>query len=87
MSGGEPKELCATCGVIAQCKHAFGKFWPDRSRGGVGCGYRFPVVSETRRDEPEKREPWEFAHVTRGPSAGLLCTSKRNRMARQGRML
>lgn len=39
--------------------------------------------------EPTRREPWEIAHTTRGRSAGVLCTRKRNGMgrARQGRFL
>ena len=100
---GELKEHCATCAVIGECKRTFGSFWRDRSRDGVGCNYRFPAKSgaEARRPEREgtgarrpeasdaeaRREPWEIAHVARGPSAGIMCMNKRNGMARQGRLL
>ena len=33
--------ICATCPTIADCKHAFGKYWLDKSNGGVGCKHPF----------------------------------------------
>ena len=103
----ELKEHCDTCPVAAECKRAFGDYWQDKSRGGVGCVYPFPAPGAKPADDAEvqyqdyvaskpvaqpelpKHEPWEIAHVTRGTSAGVLCTSKRNGMgrARQGKLL
>jgi hypothetical protein len=39
-----PKYLCASCATAADCKQAFGKFWRDRSRGGVGCNVPFAYI-------------------------------------------
>ena len=33
---------CAECQVIGDCKHAFGKYWSVKSRGGEGCSKPFP---------------------------------------------
>ena len=35
------KAKCNTCLVIADCKHAFGKYWVDKSSGGIGCMHPF----------------------------------------------
>ena len=32
---------CAACAVLKDCKRAFGKYWADRSHGGVGCMHPF----------------------------------------------
>lgn len=34
--------LCKCCTTIADCKAAYGKFWEDKSNGGVGCFHQFP---------------------------------------------
>ena len=31
------KATCRTCRSIEDCKHAFGKYWVDKSGGGIGC--------------------------------------------------
>ncbi len=33
---------CAVCQVVGDCKHAFGKYWSIKSRGGEGCSKPFP---------------------------------------------
>ena len=37
------KAHCAACAAIEWCKHAFGKYWADKSSGGVGC--KCPLTS------------------------------------------
>lgn len=32
---------CSNCKTIAECKFAFGKYWADKSGGGVGCKHPF----------------------------------------------
>ena len=32
---------CAECQAMPDCKAAFGRFWADRSSGGVGCNHPF----------------------------------------------
>ena len=32
---------CAACDVLNDCRRAFGRYWADRSRGGVGCTHPF----------------------------------------------
>ena len=82
------KEHCATCDVAAECRKAFGRYWREKSRGGVGCTCRFPARSVQATPERRRRpEPWEIAHKSTGRAAGLLCTHKRHGMARQGTML
>ena len=43
MSEDGIRERCPMCAVAAQCKAAFGKYWTDKSGGGVGCVYPFPA--------------------------------------------
>ena len=35
------KSTCRTCRSIEDCKHAFGKYWVDKSSGGIGCMHPF----------------------------------------------
>ena len=35
------KNSCATCDAVADCQKAFGKYWREKSRGGVGCETKF----------------------------------------------
>lgn len=39
----DTKYHCATCATIERCKKTFGKYWPDKSRGGIGCNR--PIVN------------------------------------------
>jgi len=32
---------CDKCEAIRDCKHAFGKYWPDKSHDGDGCSFQF----------------------------------------------
>lgn len=43
MSEDGIREHCPTCAVVAQCKRTFGKYWIDKSSGGVGC--KCPLTS------------------------------------------
>ena len=38
----DEKYFCETCETKDDRKHAFGKFWPQRSAGGKGCDTQFP---------------------------------------------
>ena len=38
------KHQCETCPTIGDCKRAFGRYWTDRSHGGVGCDSRFQYL-------------------------------------------
>lgn len=49
----EFKAVCNCCPVIADCKVAFGKFWQEKSHGGVGCAYPFPGWGKTRPTMPK----------------------------------
>ncbi len=44
------KSLCKTCPTAEDCKTAFGKFWGERSRGGVGCDRPFRYDRSAVRD-------------------------------------
>ena len=35
------KAICRTCRSIEDCKHAFGKYWVDKSSCGIGCMHPF----------------------------------------------
>ena len=48
-SGGAFVRRCAECAVCADCKEAFGKFWQERSNGGVGCVRPFGGWGKARR--------------------------------------
>lgn len=36
------KMLCKDCKSVEWCKHAFGRYWQDKSSGGVGCRCPLP---------------------------------------------
>ena len=42
------KQRCEECATIGDCKHAFGKYWGDKSLGGVGCDHPFSYQRDTR---------------------------------------
>lgn len=46
MGEGGFRAHCAACAAIEWCKHAFGKYWIDKSSGGVGC--KSPLSSAKR---------------------------------------
>ena len=46
------KAICNTCPAIADCKHAFGKYWVDKSSGGVGCRHPFAGWGEGKPAVP-----------------------------------
>ncbi len=46
-----PPFRCADCKTAADCKQAFGRYWQDRSRGGIGCAHPFAYA------KPEKPKP------------------------------
>lgn len=50
---GRFKFLCAKCPTAADCKHAFGRYWLDRSSGGAGCNRQFA----SRKPDPPKPQP------------------------------
>ena len=35
------KQKCESCPTKLDCVSAFGIYWSDKSRGGVGCDYPF----------------------------------------------
>ena len=45
----EFKFHCDSCPTAEDCRHAFGKYYVDKSGGGVGCNCRFPGY---RRNPP-----------------------------------
>lgn len=50
---------CAKCQVVGDCKHAFGKYWSIKSRGGEGCSKPFPGWPKAWRrklEEPKAKE-------------------------------
>ena len=42
------KRKCKACPaeVMAVCRHAFGKYWNDKSTNGEGCDYPLDAVAE-----------------------------------------
>ena len=36
------KAYCKSCQAADDCRRAFGKYYEDKSRGGVGCNCPFP---------------------------------------------
>ena len=36
---------CADCTTKDDCKAAFGRYWNDKSHGGIGCNLLFAYVS------------------------------------------
>ena len=56
------KAYCKTCQAADDCRRAFGKYYEDKSRGGVGCNCPFPgyrhVPSEplfTTQSKPNRK--------------------------------
>lgn len=47
----EMTRRCALCPAWTRtvCRHAFGRFWGDKSRGGVGCAFPLDGVAEAWR--------------------------------------
>jgi hypothetical protein len=82
---------CADCATMAQCKHAFGKFWAIKSRDGVGCAYPFPPPSSAPLPPPvpSGREPWQGkVFATRRREDGVFKPRKRKeKTMRQGTLL
>ena len=92
----EHRERCGRCGAYKACRHAFGRYWDEKSDGGRGCDSPMRATEGWERflageEAAAKRSAWErgaeLAVTTRGRSAGVLCMSKRNGMARQGVMI
>lgn len=46
------KYACDKCDTVRDCKHAFGRFWPDKSSSGAGCDHKFSYTLELRRRIP-----------------------------------
>ena len=42
---------CAVCPTIEACKYSFGKYWVDKSSGGVGCNCPHPGFNQ-KKEEP-----------------------------------
>ena len=70
MSGdAELKAHCDTCASIERCKHAFGKYWTDKSRGGIGCTYPLSAGAE----KPVERKPPAPQPPPPAPPSTLRC--------------
>ena len=41
------KRMCKDCKAIDWCRHTFGKYWPAKSHGGVGCEVPLPDDAAT----------------------------------------
>ena len=54
-AGAPFARLCAECGVISDCKVAFGGFWNVRSSGGIGCYHPFGGWPTGWREDIAKR--------------------------------
>ena len=74
---------CETCETIADCKKAFGRYWTDKSHGGVGCDYRF-------RYRPgglaEHSSAIEAGSGTAGRGSAIRTESKKDTV-KQGRLI
>ena len=48
---GDMKRKCEACPaeVMAVCRHAFGKFWGDKSTNGEGCDFPLDDVADAWR--------------------------------------
>lgn len=80
---------CAECpaDVQAVCRHAFGKFWGDKSHGGEGCGHPLDGVAEAWRRSgwtPDAPQPRQNAPVS-VPLKGAVITLAVRANAPQGR--
>lgn len=38
------RNSCATCGSRETCRRTFGRFFNEKSSGGVGCEHRVPLA-------------------------------------------
>lgn len=38
------RNSCATCGSRETCRRTFGRFFNEKSSGGVGCEHRLPFA-------------------------------------------
>ena len=47
-----PPFRCADCKTAADCKQAFGKYWQDKSGGGIGCVHPF-AYAKLEKPKPE----------------------------------
>ena len=89
------KAHCPACAAIERCKHTFGKYWADKSSGGVGCkcpltAYAKSAAPEPLKlvSEPARREPWEGkTYTTHRREGGVFQSRKRKISARQGTLL
>lgn len=45
---------CAECKTIADCKQAFGKYWPEKSSNGTGCEHPFAYDRPKRKVLPPR---------------------------------
>lgn len=50
-----PPFRCAVCPSIKDCKMAFGKYWQDKSRGGIGCVHPFAYAKPEEQMSGEER--------------------------------
>ena len=50
------KNRCETCPTIGHCKKAFGRYWADRSHGGVGCDLRFRYIEAAPAADASRSE-------------------------------
>ena len=75
------KRKCAECPteVQAVCRHAFGKFWDDKSHGGEGCDYPLDGVAEAWRKAgwtPDAPESAKTAIVRVPCGGGVVVLSR-----------
>ncbi len=64
----EVKMRCDVCKAVAWCKEAFGKYWNDKSGGGIGCNSPLPqdgrynpaITAPTHRPPPVCRVQGEL---------------------------
>lgn len=47
--GEPPARRCEGCAALADCRQAFGRFWGEKSRGGIGCDSSFRGWGAARR--------------------------------------
>lgn len=84
------KRKCEVCPaeVKAVCRHAFGKFWDVRSRGGEGCDHPLDAVAEAWAAagwKPEMKQRQGFVgDPVSVPVAGGVITLSRPEDLREG---
>ena len=58
--------FCSACPCVDACRFAFGKFWRDKSGGGIGCNNPFdgkadaPLPPPAHRDGMTPDEEWAW---------------------------